>query len=696
MGQGPQVRGNFKMNIPIQPYANVNSDWRIPRHNKIVSNGQNCSETGLPIYFNSFTFTPDNSMYQSYKNKNIKYYSAMNVGVNSNGNIDPNVGNNIYNQNVKSENQAVRTPDGNESWSQMQRSDWKFSYLKDEVVEGGSLILSKDATNPEEGDWSYASPVYYKMNPNLDLNMLNSQKIVIRTDRLPTSDNTYKRFSLHQNKRFAIYTIADSGEVTGISTGVESLGGEGDDFNEDAGAIVTQINETFSCEKMVPLECYKGSGYSIGVQPSDDRCYYVDNAKTVKKMYGGCYYLITKNFAIGEDFQSIAEWKARFRMMYALCNNVVSLSFVNNWINGSLYMFAFQKDDIYSNNINSSKFLTNPEYQYCEDTIVYQTQNNSFFYRATPYNNGFIGRDNEPQDNILGQSNAANRKFLGNPTTIMDLGPRDEFIKELCYNPEFQGYIVDTVKTSSYNDTSDIMQLFAISRLTSSGFWNQILGLGDASIARLFSRDNSRLDGDIAQLISINSEYGVIPYLGSNYTDDDVLYYEVNGDPTLGVFFQANTVNRDMITPGRFTFQDINGSFLYDYYGHNDQEVPFYKWGLYGGPTTIFGTDVNDWVTKGSSVGVDGGIGSINYQSIDRMLSGPEFNSEGNSPSTRRPGFIYNSEIVGNEIQPKISMTSRPTEFMLGSPYFFYFGLRKGGSSMNRFIDKFVLNQDTL
>jgi hypothetical protein len=97
-----------------------------------------------------------------------------------------------------------------------------------------------------DGDWSYASPVYYKMNPNMDLAMLNSQKIVMRTDRLPTSDDPYKRFQLHQNKRFAIYTIGDDG--TSVSYNLESgdgFGDGGDDFNEDAGAIATQINQTF-------------------------------------------------------------------------------------------------------------------------------------------------------------------------------------------------------------------------------------------------------------------------------------------------------------------------------------------------------------------------------------------------------------------------------------------------------------------
>jgi len=717
MGQGPQVRGNFKMNIPIQPYANANSDWRIPRHNRIGANGQNCTETGLPIYFNSFSFSPNNNMYQTYKNKNIKFYSSMDYQIDNNQ-IYPN--NAFYKNSVKTENQAVRTVNSPGSWSQMEggNSDWKFNYRNDEVVEGGSLIQSKnnDITAAQKlglgnGDWSYVSPVYYQLNPNLDLPMLNSQKIVMRTDRLPTSDDPYKRFQLHQNKRFAIYTVGDDG--TSVSFNLESsdsFGDGADDFNEDAGAIATQINQTFSCEGMVPLECYSGNGETIGVLPEDDRCYYMSDKKEIKKMYKGCYYLLTKNFAFAEDFQSIAEWRARFRMMFALCNNVVSLTFVNNWINGSLYMYAFQKDDVYGNDVNETTFTTSPTYVYCKDTAVYQIVTNSFYYRASPYNPNrpqgqrFIGRDNTPLVNILGRSNGANKKFLGNPTTMMDLGPRDLFTKEICYNPEFQGYIVDKIRSSSYNDTSDILQLFAISRLTDAGFWEQIIGLGDGSIAKLFSRDNQRLDGDISQLLSINSEFGVVPYLGSNYSDSQIKYIQqlsnpgapVNDrvyDPVLGIFFSANTINRDLISPGRFTFEDTLTNFLTDNYGHNDQLVPYHKWEIVSTGSTIFGTQWNDWYSKRSQ----DGIGSVQFQSEDRLTSQNTFSTNTSMPSTQRPGYIYNSNIVGNQVEVT---DSKPASFQnkihAGSPYFFYFGLRRGGTSMNKFIDKFILNQEKL
>ena len=103
-----------------------------------------------------------------------------------------------------------------------------------------------------------------------------------------------------------------------------------------------------------------------------------------------------------------------------------------------------------------------------------------------------------------------------------------------------------------------------ISRLTDSNFLSQLTQSGDASITQLFSRTNSRLDGDVTQLLSINSEFGVSPYLGDNYGQSQIKYYSTGQGPVLGVFFSANTENRDLITPGRTTFED-NTIIYYTY-----------------------------------------------------------------------------------------------------------------------------------
>jgi len=706
-----KVTGNYLLNIPIQPYGAA-SDWRLPIHLNYGNN--NNTSLNQRIFYNSYSFTPSNADYQSYKTKNHQYYSA--YGANNRYDIGNVVGGSNVPLNspnvIDVVNQAAAiTTGGLGTWREMVEDNQGvgeleslYNYDKGQVLEGVGVMISKNKEN-----YYYYSKTYQMANSSHEINMINNQKIVMRTDRLPTSDITQNRMVLHQNKAFAIYTLNDDGTTSeSFNVGLDVIGDGADDFNEDAGAIATQINQTFSCEGMVPLECYSGNGETIGVLPKDDRCYYLSDKKEIEKLQGGCYYLLLKNFAIREDFQSIAEWRSRFRMMFGLCNNVLSLTFVNNWINGSLYMFAFQKNNIYSNNINDTKFLTNPDYVYCEDTIVYQTQTNSFFYRASPYNSSnpvgfrFIGRDNTPLVNIIGRPNGANKKFLGNPTTIMDMGPRDLFTKEICYNPDFQGYIIDKVSSTSYKDTSDLIQLFAISRLTASGFWEQIIGFGDGSIQKLFSRDNQRLDADISQLISINSEFGVVPYLGTNYSDSQIRYIGEqrvlpNGrtvyDPVLGVFFSADTVSRDMISPGRFTFQDTVTQYLSDNYGHTDQEVPYHKWEIISSGSTIFGLQVNDWYSKKSQ----DGIGSFNYQSVDRMNATDTFNTNVSMPSSERPGYIYNSNIVGNQIEVTPNKPNpMKNRFNAGSPYFFYFGLKKGASSMNRYIDKFIFNQETL
>ena len=102
---------------------------------------------------------------------------------------------------------------------------------------------------------------------------------------------------------------------------------------------------------------------------------------------------------------------------------------------------------------------------------------------------------------------------------------------------------------------------------------------------------------------------------------------------------------------------------------------------------------MNDWYSKQSQ----DGIGSIYYQSEDRLTSQNSFNTDERYPSTQRPGYIYNSKVVNNKIEVE---ESKPAPFRnrinSGSPYFFYFGLKNGATSMNKFIDKFIFNQERL
>jgi len=102
----------------------------------------------------------------------------------------------------------------------------------------------------------------------------------------------------------------------------------------------------------------------------------------------------------------------------------------------------------------------------------------------------------------------------------------------------------------------------------------------------------------------------------------------------------------------------------------------------------------NDWdykLTKPTD------IKTINYQTIDRLLipADPTFPSNGPYPSTRVPGYIYNTttDATGNLVPYEYStkeFNSDDFKLLVGAPYHFYFGLKIGKTAMNRFIDKYI------
>ena len=117
----------------------------------------------------------------------------------------------------------------------------------------------------------------------------------------------------------------------------------------------------------------------------------------------------------------------------------------------------------------------------------------------------------------------------------------------------------------------------------SSSFLEDLLGVGDAAIQKLFSRNDpnianvftdSRIDGDYAQMISINSEFGVLPYLSGNYSDS----ISVNKS-LMGIWFTGSTISpyntvgttvaeRRLLGPGQLTFNEPNPFITSDFKYH--------------------------------------------------------------------------------------------------------------------------------
>jgi hypothetical protein len=364
------------------------------------------------------------------------------------------------------------------------------------------------------------------------------------------------------------------------------------------------------------------------------------------------------------------------------------MTFTNNWINGVLYMPGFQNDKIYP-----GIEVTNPTYVYCKEKMVFKEENNSFFYRSSPFNGStFVGMENTQVEDNFG-----NQYFLGNPTTIVDLGPKDNIIKNVCAQPEFQGYVLDTLKATSFQGIGDLIQFFIISRLTNANFLEKILGSGDSSISELFSRPAQKIDGDFAQLNSINNEMGVVPFSPESYSQQN-LFYGATPKPVVGVFFSSDTVTRDYISPGREIFVDTPTKFGYNTFGHKTQQVPMYRWEIKQGDSpapSIFGGEMNNWLTSPSDFYI------TPYKGIDRLNDSTYFASEVKHPTVQRPGYIYNSiplkDVSGNVTgftytgytTPPINAGNR---VVVGAPYHFYFGLKKGKTAFDIFVTKNLIN----
>lgn len=698
-GVGPIITGDYYLNIPIQDNSGVG-----PWHNSLLTPEWHdvANNTNTKLYHEPFGFNVDTSLFTAFTNNSPHYYNS----------TDKSRSNHVaYNGDITTlgliTNQGI-TSNNDKLWFQVDYvppggGPGYDIYKQQGLIEGGSVQASTfvpDLNNaqaintnqlPPNNTARTYSPAYHLEtlnNPNITITANN--RLVFRSDRLPTSDITESygntSFSLHLNDNFGFYLVDEDGIgilTPGISMVATDNSGNYQNLVDDENQF-SNVVESLSCDGMVPLKCYQGSGIEFAVT---EDCEFNKMGKDDlnQRVEGGCYYFVDNPLiaSIPKDIKYYEEWKSRFRFQFAACRGVIGHVFQNNWVNGTLYMFSFK---------NAKRFTILGElkrYKYCGDPLSYRPNQgpivftfgttNSFFYRSTPYNyqtGQFVGQLPKKIDllNEVWESasnyKGMNEKNIFFPTTVADLGPRDQFTKEICFNPQFEGYLVDSLRSTSFNDIGDTLQLFILSRLINSNFWGQALNLGDASINRIFSRTEDRIDGDYAQMASINSEYGVDPFNSDDYEDGNVYVENSNADALFGIFFSSDTSNRRLLSPGATSYTN----FGYP----KTQIVPMYKWKS-NSQTTIFGDDKNDWVTNGPFY-------SQPYQSMD--FTQTEYFKPANG---EKLGYIYNR----NSSQQIISQwpNGQDPEYVVGAPYHFYFGLNKGKSSLNRYITKYIFNQ---
>jgi hypothetical protein len=590
-----------------------------------------------------------------------------------------------------------------------------ISYVSAQSFDGASYMFKGGAINggqfnypndPKKHNGRYFSNIYSATTTT----MSDRTRLLMRSDRLPSSDK-FQVFSdrnfcklLQQNELFTVYTYSDvEGEVAGISTSSGQYGGGTITQAElDDNSYLSAVTESFNCGSMVQLSCYTGNSLGdFGIDPGCPGADAVDN---------GCYVFVTEPLVgIVKDVKAYTEWLNRFRFFYGLCQGVLSNVFNNNWINGNLYAFPFKVNTYFdNNNVVSSR-------QYPTNLVVLHNDTNTFYYRSSPFTGTTFDGYNFIGSNGTQYGKGGNFKNLKYPTTVLNLGPREAFLKEIVLNNNFDGYTIDKVKQTSYNDLTEMINLFSIIRIADKSFWKLI---SSKIITNLFSRPGSKVDADFAQNSAINSQLGVIPFNSSFYktgTNPSVIVsgFKNGGgiQQMLGIFFSSTTEDlqvRDYISPGRtLRFNTTTQQFIYDYTPIKSQIVPNYRWKIdQTNGVRIFGSQTNEWATTTT------GITATYYQKMDRIFSDYPKAGGGWSPygadAINAKGYLFGAypgtplgtvgpnltgftqTFTGIPAGSTLIAPLSPNPALGGAPWYFYFGLRRGATAMDRFYTKYI------
>jgi len=411
---------------------------------------------------------------------------------------------------------------------------------------------------------------------------------------------------------------------------------------------------------------------------------------------------------LGKDLKTWSEWGFRFRFFYGLCRGVLAQTFTNNWINGTLFAFPIQVDTFYDKQNKPKPPI------FAKELAYFDSKTNNFYYRSSPWqgstsSGNFIGRPQTgqprplpfPQNPVI-LKDPTNKRNLLFPTTIINLGYKDSFYQEIIFDPSARAYIMKSLNSTSYSDTSDLVNLFVISRITDETFIKRLFaGFNpNNNLNQLFSRPEKRIDGDLAQAMSINSEYGVIPFSPEYYAitgqvGQPVVVAGTASNPAIGVFFSSTTEdlqNKDFVSPGIIDFRPTNNINAITYpFELKSQKVPFYQWGLEGATGGIFGSEKNNWRTD-----IGNGITSYPYQAVSRRFTAtPAYFNSGynNVGDIYQRGYIFAVDQNQNYAVYQGQAGTFSTMFMVGAPYQFYFGVIKGESALDKFKTKYSVDE---
>jgi len=371
---------------------------------------------------------------------------------------------------------------------------------------------------------------------------------------------------------------------------------------------------------------YDGEIYSPNT-PADT------NGKAYTEFSNGVFNFIPGTQNSIRIFQILKEYRRRKRVGLLFCGGIVNYTFIDNWLSGSLYFFQFKSKVRWKN--ESALELNVNRTNYCKDLLYYKVIETTtgesvkrFYYRSTIANSsGTLVGDNTSYYIF------SNIKRLGHPTTMVDLGPRDEFIKEICTDETLDPScsVVRTIGPSSFQDFGELLGLAINYRM-------DVEENGDFSINDFFDNEGFEnygfgkqvLDGDILQLISINNEVGIEQFNLQNQKYLGYSYQNLDPETYPNVFKNGTNVWGPLPINMQFDDDGIKTRYCLNDVGRlteSSQQVPFYLWDKKGtgfGPYNNTTKDNQSW-----------DYGSIQVQPLQGMAYGYNLTGVTDNPSDK-------------------------------------------------------------
>lgn len=305
----------------------------------------------------------------------------------------------------------------------------------------------------------------------------------------------------------------------------------------------------------------------------------------------GVFYIVPGTQSSSRLSGILREYYRRKRVGKLFCGGIVNYAFIDNWLSGSLYFFQFKAKNV-RKIIVGDRFELSTEniMKYCRSLVRYVEGQQKFYYRSAFTTNGTTF---EKLDGTL-----------GTPTTFVDLGPRDEFIKEICIDEKLNPNcsVARSLGSTSFKSFGELLGLAINYRMDVSNANFDIDNFFDNNGGFFTKGFRQVLDGDILQLISINNEVGIEEfdlqnpkYIGYSYQVlDPESYPQVF---TTGSFsgYQALPVTMELAEDGDRVRECLN---VPNRLADASQQVPFYLWDKKGvgfGGTSNITLDNQSW-----------------------------------------------------------------------------------------------------